>query len=151
MPIRKDLRHFYLGPEWRETRARILKLYSDRCAHCGKPDHTWIFTYTWRVRLQWSGKWEHHMVWRQRAVIGQLASDGWRTESGGECSLWGMKGLPRSVFVILTVAHLDHDPANNADENLRALCPWCHLHFDQGFHKQTRSSRKDEGRVLLSA
>ena len=32
--------------------------------------------------------------------------------------------------VILTVAHLDHDPANNGEENLAALCQRCHNRYD---------------------
>lgn len=33
----------------------------------------------------------------------------------------------RNIKIVLTVAHLDHDPANNAEENLAALCQRCHL------------------------
>ena len=32
--------------------------------------------------------------------------------------------------VVLTVAHLDHDPANNDDGNLAALCQRCHNTYD---------------------
>ena len=32
--------------------------------------------------------------------------------------------------VVLTIAHLDHNPANNAPENLRAWCQRCHNKFD---------------------
>lgn len=34
------------------------------------------------------------------------------------------------VKVILTVAHLDHQPENCARENLRALCQRCHNRYD---------------------
>lgn len=33
--------------------------------------------------------------------------------------------------VILTVAHLDHTPENCDDNNLRAMCQGCHLHYDR--------------------
>lgn len=33
----------------------------------------------------------------------------------------------------LTVAHLDQNPANNAPENLKALCSPCHLQHDANF------------------
>ncbi len=39
------------------------------------------------------------------------------------------------VTIVLTIAHLDHDPTNNADENLAALCQRCHLRHDRGQHK----------------
>ena len=32
--------------------------------------------------------------------------------------------------VVLTVAHLDHDPTNNDDNNLAALCQRCHNRHD---------------------
>lgn len=34
MPIRADLRHFYRGPHWEATRARIRDRAGDRCEHC---------------------------------------------------------------------------------------------------------------------
>jgi len=43
--------------------------------------------------------------------------------------------------VVLTVAHLDHDPTNNDDGNLRAMCNRCHLAYDREHHRQTRRSR----------
>jgi hypothetical protein len=33
--------------------------------------------------------------------------------------------------VVLTVAHLDHQPENCAPDNLRALCQRCHNRYDQ--------------------
>lgn len=36
--------------------------------------------------------------------------------------------------VILTVAHLDHNPANCDDDNLVALCQRCHLGYDAEEH-----------------
>lgn len=32
--------------------------------------------------------------------------------------------------IILTVAHLDHQPENNDPRNLRAMCQRCHLTYD---------------------
>jgi 5-methylcytosine-specific restriction endonuclease McrA len=52
----------------------------------------------------------------------------------------------RFTRIVLTVAHLDHDPTNNADENLKALCQRCHLSHDREQHtanaRATRRSRK---------
>jgi 5-methylcytosine-specific restriction endonuclease McrA len=33
-------------------------------------------------------------------------------------------------LVVLTIAHLDHQPENCDDENLRALCQRCHNRYD---------------------
>lgn len=38
-------------------------------------------------------------------------------------------------IVVLTVAHLDHDPTNNDPSNLRVWCQRCHNTYDQP-HRQ---------------
>ncbi len=40
--------------------------------------------------------------------------------------------------VILTVAHLDHNPENNHAENLKAGCQKCHLNYDKYHHMKNR-------------
>jgi hypothetical protein len=36
----------------------------------------------------------------------------------------------REAVVVLQTAHLDHNPENCADENLAALCQFCHARYD---------------------
>lgn len=36
--------------------------------------------------------------------------------------------------VILTIGHLDHQPENCDDKNLRAWCQRCHLNYDKEHH-----------------
>jgi len=52
------------------------------------------------------------------------------------------------VKVVLTCAHLDHNPANNDESNLRALCQKCHLRHDQPQHaasrKRTRLANREK-------
>ena len=40
--------------------------------------------------------------------------------------------------VILTVAHMDHNPENCNEENLKALCQKCHLSYDLKYHMENR-------------
>ncbi len=51
--------------------------------------------------------------------------------------------------VVLTVAHLDHQPENCDPENLRAWCQRCHLRYDAEHHARnaaaTRRARKAVG------
>lgn len=68
-------------------------------------------------------------------------------ECSGECGLDHSKehrgsGLPRchawdasrhpvtDSVVVLTVAHLDHQPENCAEDNLKAMCQRCHNRYD---------------------
>lgn len=45
----------------------------------------------------------------------------------------------RWYTIVLTIAHLDHDPTNNDPANLRALCQACHLKYDAQHHAETRA------------
>jgi hypothetical protein len=138
MPIRKDLAQFYRGA-WLETRSRILARAGDCCELCGKPNRARVFTFTRTVggrRAMW---WllEPALYWR---------------DDRGEIDLNVVfPALPRQIRVVLGVAHLNHVAGDDREENLKALCGWCHLHLDQGQHKQTRSTRKDAKRPILKA
>lgn len=43
--------------------------------------------------------------------------------------------------VVLTTAHLDHNPMNCARENLRAWCQRCHLAYDRDDRQRARAAR----------
>jgi hypothetical protein len=52
-------------------------------------------------------------------------------------------GQPHPVTgskVVLTVAHLDHDPRHCADDNLAALCQRCHLAYDAPMRRARRGA-----------
>lgn len=61
-------------------------------------------------------------------------------EHHGERAKWA-KGR-----VVLTVAHLNHQPEDCADANLKAMCQRCHLRYDVPHHQrnaaQTRRAKK---------
>lgn len=57
-------------------------------------------------------------------------------------------GKPHPVTgsrVVLTVAHLNHQPKDCGDHNLRAMCQRCHLTYDAAHHaenaRQTRRAQ----------
>ena len=128
MPIRKEFRHFYDGPEWKRTRTRILKRAGNRCEICGRPNRRLVL-----VTL--AGEW-----WDQ-------AESCWRDKRGQPCEP-AIKGLARRVRVVLQCAHLNHNPAD--DSNLATLCGRCHLNFDRTYHADVRKQRKDRDRPLLA-
>lgn len=49
------------------------------------------------------------------------------------------------IVIVLTVAHLDHDPANCAPENLAAMCQRHHLAYDQQHHAETAYMSRKAG------
>ena len=48
--------------------------------------------------------------------------------------------------VVLTIAHLDQQPENNAPENLRALCQGCHLGYDRMRRRWQHEDEAGDGR-----
>ena len=76
-------------------------------------------------------------------------------EREGWCCKWcgvasgalvtGARG--QRVRVVLSVAHLDHDPANCADDNLAALCAPCHLRYDIKHHKRSAANTRKRRQV----
>jgi hypothetical protein len=48
----------------------------------------------------------------------------------------------RLVRVVLTVAHLDHQPENCSRDNLRALCQKCHNRYDAPMRAKGLSDRR---------
>lgn len=67
-------------------------------------------------------------------------------EQNGRTAKWA-KGV-----IVLTVAHLNHDPMDNLDENLKAMCQRCHLRYDQDHHqvnaRKTRRAKKAHGELF---
>lgn len=53
--------------------------------------------------------------------------------------------------VVLTIAHLDHQPENCEPDNLKAWCQRCHLNYDKDHHAISRqdSKAKESGQISL--
>jgi hypothetical protein len=83
---------------------------------------------------------------------------GWRCECEGECgrgthegrctNLHGGEAYGTGSKVVLTTAHLDHTPEHCDDENLKAMCQGCHLHYDRHHHAQTAYRTRREGKAI---
>jgi hypothetical protein len=114
MPIRPECRALY-PPNWREISAHIRARAQNRCEWCNVPNHKLI------------------------------ARDGerWRVVEGLDAEVAFLDG-ERVVRIVLTVAHLDHDPRNCADTNLAALCQRCHNRYDAVKRAAGRRERRDQ-------
>ncbi|MGE5648276.1 MAG: HNH endonuclease [Acidobacteriota bacterium] len=125
MPIRPNERHRY-PKDWKSIRQRILERAGHRCEFCGV----------------------------ENGAIGRRKRDGsFERFQGMEVGAAALDGI-RLTRIVLTIAHLDHTPENNADDNLRALCQRCHLAHDAAEHlrnaRDTRHRRLDAARPLLA-
>jgi hypothetical protein len=139
MPIRPELRHLYSGTGWFTTRKRILARAKNSCEACGKPNGIYA-------------------SWFSRSIAGRPAMwwtliglDDWRNNRGELEKPLNPPRFPKTARVILTIAHLNHVPGDDRDENLMALCQWCHLNYDRLHHRETRLARKDAARPIFEA
>ena len=48
---------------------------------------------------------------------------------------WGPEEEERPIVIVLTVAHLNHDPTDCRPENLAAMCQRHHLAYDHDHHR----------------
>lgn len=101
--------------------------------------------------------------WGQISLRIRQGRAGWRCECRGECgrpaahlagdrrcgAKHGQPSPSTGSLVVLTTAHLDHDPTHNDPENLRAYCNGCHLWYDRDHHAETR--RRNEQAARLEA
>jgi 5-methylcytosine-specific restriction endonuclease McrA len=67
-----------------------------------------------------------------------------------QCRAENRKKHPEtSSLVVLTIAHLDHQPENSEPENLRALCQRCHLDWDRDHHRREAAATRRRTRRQL--
>jgi hypothetical protein len=118
MPIRAENKARY-PKDWHAISARIRQRAGNKCEECG------VENYALGARDR-DGRW----------LPAQPTGDnGLRTTwpAPGEWMWFRTDSLPaylKVVRIVLTVAHLDHQPENCADENLRAWCQRCHNRYD---------------------
>lgn len=137
MPIRAEYKPFYQGKAWKETRFRILARANHCCEQCGKRNGQFVYTI----------KAPNDQLWgRSRFGVWRSCGDPEET-----VLIDGEQWLARNrIKVKIGVAHLNHVPGDDRDENLKALCDYCHLAYDQPQHALTRKRRKDAARPLLN-
>lgn len=81
---------------------------------------------------------------RNERAAGRCECDGrCGTRHHGRCTALNREAHPvTGSQVVLTVAHLDHNPTNSDDANLMAACQRCHLAYDAAHHAETRANTR---------
>jgi hypothetical protein len=148
MPIRAELRHLYRTPEWKAARAACRERAGDCCERCGAPSRTvvlrayeWWTPYSLRatiffLRGRIDGKEVTELPWHHKKFVNNAhfpRHDGMRI-----------------VFIQCGAAHLNNVAGDDRPENLAWLCRGCHLRHDLAYHHETRATRKDAARPLLT-
>lgn len=82
--------------------------------------------------------------WREISIAIRNRA-GWCCE---ECGAVNGEPHPETgSCVVLTVAHLDHDPQNCNPSNLRAWCQCCHLRYDAKLHAQHAAETRRQRQI----
>lgn len=137
MPIRPENVARYPA-DWPAISARVREEAGQCCEWCAAPNGALIRR----------GNAGGCAVWRlsddPAPVNGRCAETGAEVPDTGEDPV----GYGAPVRVILTVAHLDHQPENCARENLRALCQRCHNRYDAPARAAGRQARSRAERAV---
>lgn len=143
MPISPANRALY-PPDWPAISAAIRERDGNRCHWCGKPNGETIL-----CRRVFLNRWKSLLLNQWWDI-----QSGWRDERGNPTTapFEVSHESVRKVRVVLTVAHLDHNPENCAEENLSALCQACHLAHDRKQHaanaRRTRQAKNGQLRLF---
>lgn len=118
MPIKPENVEKY-PKNWKAIVEQVRKRSGDRCEWpgCGLENHGWI------VR---------HPDWSAESLVCEPFDRDMYEVGGG-----------RVVKVILTTAHLDHDPTNSGLSNLRHWCQMHHLRYDAKHHAETARATRE--------
>lgn len=124
MPISKTNKKRYPA-DWPDISASIRKRAERNgvicCEECGVANYS--------IGVRWNGVWYE-------------APEG--TKHGEMMRVHGIER--KTIRIVLTVAHLDHDPSNNDPDNLKCWCQLHHLRYDVEHHKESRRRSRDEKR-----
>lgn len=137
MPIKQENRNRYPA-NWPDIRAAMLERAEYRCERCKATDRTRI--------ARGAGN--------DAGTYMTDNADVFCDETGqhlGQCRMSDYDVL-RMTDIVLTVAHLDHQPENCDPSNLRVWCQKCHLAYDAEHHartaRATRHARKAIGELF---
>lgn len=118
MPIRPEDKWLY-PIDWEIISYRVrFERAKGTCERCGRPHNRLVFQSA-------DGRWFNERSWTWHGQRGQVVYP------PSDAAI----ARGRFVRVLISTAHLDHDPTNNRMRNLRALCQRCHLRHDRRVHR----------------
>lgn len=155
MPISPDKKALY-PKNWQEIRERILARAENKCEKCGLRNHSVGYRDEngHFQRNAGSGPCDasgEGLTWPGYEPLSHREAkefaDYYNSISGGcddEGNHW--------IVIVLTIAHINPDPADCRDENLKALCQACHNRMDAPMRannaKTTRKNRMAVGSLF---
>lgn len=116
-----------------------------------RPEHRWLYPIDWlqvslRIRFTRAKGYRDHCHRPHGRDITHLGNGlwwdddagHWRNGRGKRISIGALTPHTYTTRVVLACAHLNHDPTDNRDRNLAALCQRCHMIHDAVEHRRRR-------------
>lgn len=129
MPIKPENKKLY-PPNWKQISEYIrFERAKNKCEFCGVNNY---------IRGFWI---ENKFVTIEQILI--------ELETTGNTQIDNFSIEKKPIKIILTVAHLDHNPSNCDYSNLKALCQKCHNNYDRVHRNHTRLNNKNKGMLKL--
>lgn len=134
MPIRYST----YPPNWNtHFRPKVLERAGNKCEFCGVPNYAVIlrgqirFPYLLDIYQDDNGN-------IFNANSGDKIGESYVGDIDNPAKDW--------IKIVLTIAHLDHDPENHevSLDRLKALCQRCHLNYDREHRKKVRKINQDQ-------
>ena len=128
---------------WADLRKQVLKRAKNRCEFCGVQNHA-------VGHRDKEGRFcpTYGNQWHDAAGRGELSY-----KEAKETADLNNEDTANEHFIIivLTIAHLDHDPENHnvSMDRLRALCQKCHNKYDMPNRVKNRQKKKGQANLFL--
>ena len=127
--------------DWKEIRRRTLNRANNRCEQCNVRNRDWV----------WRGTANGKPIYQTADLNVYCAETGAHlSESGLDISMDVGENGDKLTRIVLTIAHKDHDIANNDDGNLAAWCQRCHLAHDRELHTANARATREKKMGLQS-
>lgn len=143
MPIRRENRSRY-PDDWKAISAQVREEAGQRCEWCSAKNGATI--------LRGSDNQDGVSLPAYRYADAPVYDDTFHAQTGAAIpgANWDTfdANARGPVLVVLTVAHLDHQPENCDRENLRALCQACHNAYDAPMRAKGIAERKRAARAV---
>lgn len=161
MPISPEAKKRY-PPEWPQVRLQILERAKWKCEHpgCGAAHH---------AVGHWHRQEDESLVWTPlTSRYGPWNAQGYNeATSAGAGLCWPNTDVPMTwkqaravaadyqdqdgpqlIVIVLTVAHLNHEPEDCRPENLAAWCQRHHLAYDLEHHQRNAYATRRKGKAI---
>ncbi len=142
MPILPENKHLYPSNWKSEIVPQILKRDNYKCKKCGVPNHAVGYRDEQGKFNPCGGNIIVDCYGQGLDYPSLILLDYKKAKEWADFETENDEMGNKYIVIVLTIAHLDHNPRNNSDINLASLCQKCHNSYDAEHRIKTRKRNK---------